>query len=117
MQTKVDIITIDYITGGRFQRDHPILDIPVELKLACGQALWFEGGRELSAYLRRVDHQYDSFRNKFTVVCEECIHCDVGRKLRLHREEAERDKKAFPYRTNEGLIFFPDTGPTKTRKR
>ena len=112
-ETKVDIVGIDYITGGKFRPDDPILNIPVKVELACGQTLRFENGRELNAYLGRVDHRYDEFRKKFTVVCEECVYCDVGRKLRRQRE---LDSKASPYLTKEGSLFFPERGPIKTRK-
>jgi hypothetical protein len=114
-ETKVDIVAIDYITGGQFRSDAPILNIPVKVELACGQTLRFENGHELNAYLGRVDHRYDNFRKKFTVVCEECVYCDVGRKLRRQREEEELDRTS-PYRTKEGLLFFPDAGPIKVRK-
>jgi hypothetical protein len=115
-ETKVDINAIEYITGGRFRTDEPILNIPVKVSLACGQTLPFENGRELNAYLGRVDHRYDEIRQKFTVVCEECVYCDVCRKLRRERHERELDDRTSRYRTAEGLRFFPDAGPIKVHK-
>ena len=115
-ETKVDIIAIEYITGGQFRTDEPILNIPVKVSLACGQTLPFENGRELNVYLGRVDHRYDDIRQKFTVVCEECLCCEVGQTLRRHRMEGELDDRTSPYRTEEGFRFFPDAGPIKVRK-
>jgi hypothetical protein len=115
-ETKVNILTIDYITGGQFRRDDPILNIPVKVNLACAHTLLFENGRELNAYLGRANHRFDNSRKSFTVVCEDCVYCEVGQKLRREREE-ELEAKTSPYRTNDGLLFFPDAGPIKTRKR
>jgi len=114
--TKVKIITIDYITGGRYDKHHSLLDMPTEVRLACDHRILFTSGREMEPWLKRVHNEFDLFVGAFTIDCEECCYCEIGQRLRQQRKDDERDK-SLPYRFPDGRIFFPETGPIKTRKK
>ena len=114
--TKVKIITIDYITDGRYEKHHSLEDMPTEVRLACDYRIVFASGREMEPWLKRVHNEFDLFVGAYTIECEECCYCETGQQLRRRREDEEREK-GLPHRLSDGRIFFPETGPIKTKKK
>ena len=74
--TTVNVVRIEYATGGRFKLTDPESHIQLNAVLECGHTLRFENTRELNAYLEQAGHQYDRHRQEFTVNCEDCARCE-----------------------------------------